>query len=140
VPSALTTFRQAVITELNDDPAFDGYRFVPGRIVGPVRKPIGCVFPGEPSYVEREENVQTAILRLEVRVFVGITQQRDVEKPLDPTVLEELGEAVMLALRDRDTVALGVWYSRVTGYTIDLEAQGVYAEVIGWNDNVFTAL
>lgn len=136
MPSVLTTFREAVRAELATDL---GIRIQAGRITGPVRERVGCVFPGSRS--ERDEDVSQADVELRVRIFQPHDPQRERTVPLDPALLEADAQAVIDSLKDKQFDELGapdVWFLRVVAEEYDLEDEHVVELTIrAWTDNPF---
>src|SRR5215204_3921738 len=134
---SLTTFREAVQTELQTDL---GITFVGGTITGPVDdRDIGCVWIA--SMQPMEDAVVQAI-DLRVRVF-KLWRQPDSYPSLDPSALETLAEQVQASLVDiraSATIrATGVWFLQsVASVEIDPETYGVEAQIIAARQNPFT--
>jgi len=133
--SAMATLRQGIRAELATDL---GIQMVDGMLNAPAgiaRRDLGCVWV--PGFGEKDDDVDTQMIDVRIRIYQQKIEQRNPEDPVDPTKLEDFAEAVELALRDKQAGQFGVWFFRVRATEIDLESQGVEMSVIAMRANPF---
>lgn len=129
---SLETFLEGVRAELATDLAItvkDGY------IEGPLDVEMGCVYPGDTT--ELEENVDVEELEIFARVFKPVAQQFVPEEPPDNSELLAARDAIIAALKDKQTATWGVWYLRIRGFEIDAQERHVTARITAWHTNPF---
>lgn len=125
--AALSEFREALRAELQEDL---GVEMVSGMLEGGElrpRRPLGSVWA---SGKELGDPATDEIIEARVRVFPTYQQQRNPEQPVDPTQLEDIAEAVQVAVADRRTT-LGPWIVTWQRTEIDLEDQAVEVTFTG---------
>jgi hypothetical protein len=130
VSTAAQTFRENVRAYLQDEL---GIPFVAGMLVGGESRPrtaIGCVWVAEKARVEPATDENITLL---VRVFPPFSQTRNQETPFDPTPLEDLADAVQLALAAVQTT-MGPWLCDWQRTTLDMEDQAFEMEFRGWQN------
>jgi hypothetical protein len=130
-----TDFRLALMAAL--EPRL-GMPVIAGRVDGAIKQRAVCsVWPirrARASDHQLEEDVT-----LGVRCWLKWRDQKDPDRPVDPTPIEELSETLLAALSAVQT-SLGPWYIDVVNVEFDAEAQGIEATVVGrqWNPFAMT--
>lgn len=135
---SLRSFREAVAAELGADL---GINILPGRLEEPsTRRDVGSCWTV--GVTENPRNVQEELLTLGLRIFkrAPLSRDRTPDELYDPGELEDLVEAIQLALRDRQTTLAqehGIWFFRLTAAELDPQLRKVEAELAGIRSNLF---
>jgi hypothetical protein len=71
-----------------------------------------------------------------LRVYLPFSSSAVVSQnqPLDPTPLEDMAGKILDAIA-RNQTGLGAWFQRVTAIDIDIEDQGVQAQILAYSQN-----
>lgn len=128
----LETFLEGVRAELEADL---GVTVVDGYVEGPLEQELACVYPGQTD--EDPDRVWLEELEIFIRYFKPVTQQFTPESPSDTSDLIASRDAIIAALKDKQTVQWGIWFFRIAGFTFNSRSRLVEARLVARAPNTF---
>ena len=129
---ALETFLAGVRTELAADL---GITVVDGYVEGPLERELACVYPGQTE--ENPDDVGIEEIEVLIRYFRPYQQQFTPEEPAATADLIEMRDAIVEALKDKQTVQWDVWYFRIAGFTFNPRSRWIEARLRAWQANPY---